>query len=181
MGYYVAGIPYDSGLSVGSSMTVTVDSAYMAQLADSGAGNGFSDGVLDANEIAGDADAAALAASLQAAICANLGISDCSTVIITGLGHEPSVVSGVTIGVTQAYHDVVISGDADGAWLCGCCALSDTLMQRCCLLLTISFECLAEHALANLRSQLHISSWGISCAVAHATGARESLVWSALR
>ena len=59
--------------SVGSSIALSVSSAYVDLLGDDT--GGFADGVLTADEIAADPDAAALAAQLQINIASSLGLS----------------------------------------------------------------------------------------------------------
>lgn len=63
-----------------------------------------------------DPDAAALAAELQASICAQMGLSDCSMIQITGMntGAGGTVSSGLDVTVQDAYHAQIMTADTNG-------------------------------------------------------------------
>ena len=74
------GCGQNAGLSGGFG--VTLDPDYLDVLHD---GTALDDGTLDANEIANDADAAALAEAFRQTICDSLGLVDCTQVNIDGI------------------------------------------------------------------------------------------------
>lgn len=76
-----AGCGQNSGMSGGFS--VDLDPTYLNSLGD--ATGGLSDGTLTPEEIAADADAQALADEFRAAVCASLGLVDCSQIDIDGI------------------------------------------------------------------------------------------------
>ena len=76
-----AGCGQNAGLSGGFG--VDLDPDYLSTLADGT--DGLDDGTLSPEEIAADADAQALADEFRAAICASLGLVDCSQIDIDGI------------------------------------------------------------------------------------------------
>ena len=74
------GCGQNAGLSGGFG--VDLDPAYLATLGDSGA---LADGTLTPEEIAADVEAQALADEFRLAVCASLGLVDCSQIDIDGI------------------------------------------------------------------------------------------------
>jgi hypothetical protein len=76
-----AGCNQNAGLQGGFGVTLNPD--YLASLGDTN--GGLADGTLTPEEIAADADAAALAEEFRLTVCASLGLVDCSQVQIDGI------------------------------------------------------------------------------------------------
>ena len=107
---FAAGAFEAAPTQIGSSMSLAVSSDYVSSLGDI---NG--DGVLTPAEIAADPEAAALAEQLRATICAQMGLSDCSMIQITGMNTgQGSLASGLDVNVADAYHDQIMLADTDG-------------------------------------------------------------------
>ena len=111
------------GSAVGGAVTIHVDPSYLASLGDPSV---FDDCFIDAAEIASDPDAAALAASFQAATAASLGV-DPSTIIISGLSTDSDPApgcqgtqanAGIALTVDPAYASAMGDAGAFGdCWL----------------------------------------------------------------